>query len=93
MRGLIDRLVGRGSHDIAPLGSTGESAYLDDSEWDAAASIKEVNKGLPVIVGISDLTTRNAVRKAKFPKAAGADAMMVLPPSYWKLSDEEISRH
>ncbi|MCP3023974.1 dihydrodipicolinate synthase family protein [Cupriavidus basilensis] len=95
VRGLIDRLVARGSHGIAPLGSTGESTYLDDSEWDAVAeaSIKQVNKRLPVIVGISDLTTRNAVRKAKFAEAAGADAVMVLPVSYWKLSDEEIFRH
>lgn len=95
VRGLIDRLVERGSHGIAPLGSTGESAYLDDVEWDAVAeaSIQQVNKRLPVIVGISDLTTRNAVRKAKFAEAAGADAVMVLPVSYWKLSDDEIFRH
>ncbi|GKS77390.1 dihydrodipicolinate synthase family protein [Acidovorax sp. SUPP950] len=95
VRGLVDRLVAGGSHGIAPLGSTGESAYLDDSEWDAVAetSVQQVNKRLPVIVGISDLTTRNAVRKAKFAEAAGADAVMVLPVSYWKLSEEEIFRH
>lgn len=92
---LIERLVVKGSHGIAPLGSTGESAYLEDSEWDAVAetSIKRVNKRLPVIVGISDLTTRNAIRKAKFAESAGADAVMVLPVSYWKLSDAEIHRH
>lgn len=94
-RGLIDRLVAQGSHAIAPLGSTGESAYLDDAEWDAVAeaSVQQVGKRLPTIVGISDLTTRNAVRKARFAEAAGADAVMVLPVSYWKLSDEEIFRH
>jgi 4-hydroxy-tetrahydrodipicolinate synthase len=27
---LIDRLIQDGSHAIAPLGSTGESAYLND---------------------------------------------------------------
>lgn len=95
MRGLVERLVASGSHGIAPLGSTGESAYLDDLEWDAVAeaSVQQVNKRLPVIVGISDLTTRNAVRKAKFAEAVGADAVMVLPVSYWKLSDDEIFRH
>ncbi|WP_323117913.1 dihydrodipicolinate synthase family protein [Burkholderia alba] len=92
---LIDRLVAEGSHGIAPLGSTGESAYLGDEEWDrvAEASIKRVAKRLPVIVGISDLTTRNAVRRAKFAEAAGADAVMVLPVSYWKLGEAEIFRH
>ena len=94
-RRLIERLVATGSHGIAPLGSTGESAYLDDAEWDAVADtcIKQVNQRLPVIVGISDLTTRNAIRKARFAEAAGADAVMVLPVSYWKLSDDEIFRH
>jgi 4-hydroxy-tetrahydrodipicolinate synthase len=92
---LIDRLVESGSHGIAPLGSTGESAYLQDGEWDevAEASIKRVAKRLPVIVGISDLTTKSAVRRAKFAETAGADAVMVLPVSYWKLGEAEILRH
>lgn len=92
---LIDRLVDSGSHGIAPLGSTGESAYLSDDEWDtvAEASVRRVAKRLPVIVGISDLTTRNAVRRAKFAESVGADAVMVLPVSYWKLNEAEIFRH
>ncbi|BAO94161.1 dihydrodipicolinate synthase family protein [Caballeronia insecticola] len=91
----IERLVGSGVHAIAPLGSTGESAYLSDDEWDRAAeaSIKQVARRVPVVVGISDLTTRNAIRRAKFAEAQGADAVMVLPISYWKLSEQEIFEH
>jgi 4-hydroxy-tetrahydrodipicolinate synthase len=92
---LVDQLVLKGSHGIAPLGSTGESAYLTDQEWEQVAevSIKAVKKRLPVIVGISDLVTRNAVRRAKFAEAQGADAVMVTPVSYWKLSEDEIFKH
>jgi 4-hydroxy-tetrahydrodipicolinate synthase len=95
LRASIDRLVDDGVHAIAPLGSTGESAYLSDSEWDEAAdiSIGHVAKRVPVVVGISDLTTRNAIRRARFAQKAGADAVMVLPISYWKLSEAEIVRH
>ncbi|MFM0502117.1 dihydrodipicolinate synthase family protein [Paraburkholderia caffeinilytica] len=91
----IDRLLATGVHGIAPLGSTGESAYLSDDEWDEVAhsAISRVDKRLPVVVGISDLTTRNAVRRATFAERAGADAVMVLPVSYWKLSEHEIVRH
>jgi 4-hydroxy-tetrahydrodipicolinate synthase len=32
---LVNRLVGGGVHAIAPLGSTGELAYLDEAEFDA----------------------------------------------------------
>ena len=92
---LIDRLVSTGSNAIAPLGSTGESAYLNDDEWVqvAEASIKAVAKRLPVIVGVSDITTQGAVSRAKIAESLGADAVMVLPASYWKLSDEEIFEH
>jgi len=92
---LIEQLIIDGAHAIAPLGSTGESAYLHDEEWAevAQASINAVNKRLPVIVGVSDLTTKNAVKRAKIAEKAGADAIMVLPVSYWKLTPEEIFNH
>lgn len=92
---LIDRLIADGVHGIAPLGSTGESAYLTDEEWDAVAStsIKAVRARVPTVIGISDLTTRNAVRRAKFAEREGANAVMVLPVSYWKLNDDEIVSH
>jgi 4-hydroxy-tetrahydrodipicolinate synthase len=91
----IDQLIKSGVHAIAPLGSTGESAYLSDAEWDevAESATKRVAKRVPVVVGISDLTTRNAVRRAVFAEKAGADAVMVLPISYWKLTEQEIFKH
>ncbi|KVO85771.1 dihydrodipicolinate synthase family protein [Burkholderia ubonensis] len=92
---LIERLVADGVHGIAPLGSTGESAYLSDAEWEAVAdtSIRAVRKRVPTVVGISDLTTAGAVRRARFAEEAGADAVMVLPVSYWKLGNDEIVGH
>ncbi len=91
----IERLIAAGVHAIAPLGSTGESAYLSDAEWDAAAdaSIGAVARRVPTVIGISDLTTANAVRRARFAEQIGADAVMVLPISYWKLSEQEIFDH
>lgn len=92
---LVSRLVEDGAHAIAPLGSTGESAYLEEREFDAVVdtTIAAVNKRVPVIVGASDLTTANTVRRARHAQQAGADAVMVLPVSYWKLSDREIAQH
>ncbi|MEV7775048.1 dihydrodipicolinate synthase family protein [Kitasatospora sp. NPDC086791] len=92
---LIDRLVVSGVHAIAPLGSTGESAYLDDREWfDATeASVAAVDGRVPTVVGIADLTTRSAVRRARYAEHVGADVVMVLPLSYWKLDEREITRH
>lgn len=91
----IDRLIDSGVHAIAPLGSTGEGAYLSDAEWDRVSefSLARVAGRVPTVVSVSDLTTAKAVRRARFAQAHGADAVMVLPASYWKLSEAEILAH
>lgn len=92
---VINRLVDAGVHAIAPLGSTGELAYLSEAEFDACVdtSIAAVAGRLPVLVGVSDLTTATTVRRARYAAQAGADAVMVAPVSYWKLSEREITAH
>lgn len=77
---------------IAPLGSAGESAYLSWEEWQQVAqkSIEVVNERVPVVLGISELTTTKAIQKAQKAEALGADVIMVIPVSYWKLNDQEI---
>ncbi|WP_348693014.1 dihydrodipicolinate synthase family protein [Duganella fentianensis] len=92
---LVQRLIDGGAHAIAPLGSTGESAYLTDAEWELAAqvAVSAVAGRVPTVVGISELTTAGAIRRARYAEQIGADAVMVLPVSYWKLTDAEIIAH
>jgi 4-hydroxy-tetrahydrodipicolinate synthase len=92
---LLEKLVGAGVHAIAPLGSTGEAAYLTEDEFDSVVdtTVNTVGHRVPVIVGASDLTTANTVRRARYAQHAGADAVMILPVSYWKLSTREIAQH
>lgn len=92
---LLEKLVAAGVHAIAPLGSTGEAAYLTEAEFDSVVdtTIATVDRRVPVIVGASDLTTANTVRRARYAQRAGADAVMILPVSYWKLTPREIARH
>ncbi|ORV15359.1 dihydrodipicolinate synthase family protein [Mycobacterium celatum] len=92
---LVDRLVSSGVHAIAPLGSTGELAYLDEPEFDTVVdtTIAAVDGRVPVVVGVSDLTTAKTIRRAQYAEKAGADAVMILPVSYWKLTEREIVAH
>jgi 4-hydroxy-tetrahydrodipicolinate synthase len=92
---LLEKLIDAGVHAIAPLGSTGEAAYLTEEEFDSVVdtTVNAVGHRVPVIVGASDLTTANTIRRARYAQQTGADAVMILPMSYWKLSTREITQH
>lgn len=84
-----------GSHGIAPLGSTGVMPYLNDAEKEALteATMQQVAGRVPTLVGVSNLTTGRTVYHAQFAEKAGATAVMIIPMSYWKLTDDEIVKH
>jgi len=94
-RKLVERLVASGSHGIAPLGSTGVLPYLSDTEKEAIteATMQQVAGRVPTLVGVSNLTTERTIYHAKFAEKAGATAVMIIPMSYWKLTDDEIVKH
>jgi 4-hydroxy-tetrahydrodipicolinate synthase len=94
-RKLVERLVASGSHAIAPLGSTGVLPYLSDAEKEAIteATLQQVAGRVPTLVGVSNLTTERTIYHAKFAEKAGATAVMIIPMSYWKLTDDEIVKH
>ncbi|MBT9237651.1 dihydrodipicolinate synthase family protein [Pseudomonas inefficax] len=91
----IDRLIADGVHAIAPLGSTGEGAYLSDSEWETVVRFSQARIAgrVPSVVSVSDLTTARTVQRARLAQACGATAVMVLPISYWKLTEAEVVAH
>lgn len=94
-RNMVEKLVFSGSHGIAPLGSTGVMPYLSDEEKEAVteATVKQVNGRIPILVGVSNLTTEKTIHHARFAEKAGANAVMIIPMSYWKLTDDEIIAH
>jgi 4-hydroxy-tetrahydrodipicolinate synthase len=95
LAGLVDTMVDAGVHAIAPLGSTGESAYLSLDEWTTVVdtTVTAVAGRVPVVVGSSDLTTAGTVARAEYAEQAGATAVMVIPVSYWALNEREIVQH
>jgi 4-hydroxy-tetrahydrodipicolinate synthase len=92
IRWLLDE---GGVHGIIPAGSTGEFAFLSEDEWRQVvrAAVEAVNGQAPVIVGAAACSTDEAIRRAKFAENAGADGVMVIPPYYGHLSQEELYQH
>lgn len=95
LHAVLDRLIEADVDAIAPLGSTGETAYLTDQEWNTVAteSLKHTGGRVPTVVGVSALTTGEAVQRAQTAEKLGATAVMALPTSYWRLTDEEVHLH
>lgn len=94
-RQQVERLVSSGIHGIAPLGSTGVLPYLTDDEKEAVteAALEQTADRVPTLVGVSNLTTDKTIYHAQFAEKAGASAVMIIPMSYWKLTDDEIVSH
>lgn len=88
---LVTRLASAGVDSIAPLGSTGSYAYLTREERAKVARIAvQAAGGVPVMVGIGALRTRDVLQHAHDAQTAGADAVLLAPVSYQQLSDEEV---
>ena len=78
-------------------GSTGESVFLDEAERvaliEAAADVVPQDK--VVIAGTGSEATRHTIRLTRQAAAAGADAVLVSPPAYYKgaMSPAVLARH
>jgi 4-hydroxy-tetrahydrodipicolinate synthase len=88
---LVTRLAAAGVDSIAALGSTGSYAYLTREERARVARIAvQAAGGVPVIVGIGALRTRDVLAHADDAQTAGADAVLLAPVSYQALRDDEV---
>lgn len=88
---LVQRLVAAGVDSIGALGSTGSYAYLSRAERAQLAALAvEQAQGVPVVVGIGALRTRDVLALADDAQKAGASGLLLAPVSYQKLTDDEV---
>jgi len=82
LRAHASWLVDQGARGIIALGSLGEAATLAPGEKIKVLETCRAAAGtrVPVIAGISALSTADAVALATGAQAAGCDGLMVLPP-------------
>lgn len=67
------------------FGSTGEGLLLDEPERVAMLeAVRPLSDGRLLLAGIGAESTRAALRQAQDAAAAGADAVLVQPPSYYR---------
>lgn len=92
LHALIDFLLDKQINGIACLLSSGEYPYLSHAErLDLAGEVvRHVSGRVPVIVGVSALTTAEAIAFAVHAEGIGAAAAMVMPMQYWLLRRNEV---
>ena len=88
-------MVESGCTGLVPLGSLGEGATLTAGEKRQVLEtcVRTVGDQVPVIPGISSLTTAEAVSLARDARQIGCRGLMVLPPYVYSTDWREMRAH
>jgi len=89
---LIKYVLDAGVKGVFVNGSTGECAALEDEESKEAIEyvVEEVDGRVPVLVGVSAVSTRKVIQNTKLARQMGADAVVITTPYYFPYNDGEI---
>ncbi|MDQ5835966.1 MAG: dihydrodipicolinate synthase family protein [Acidobacteriota bacterium] len=93
----IERWNGTGVAGYVALGSTGERAHLDERErmLVVEAARARVPRSLAFVVGVGEQSTRGSISEARRAASAGADALLVLTPHFYRagMSQDALAEH
>lgn len=92
---VLDALVRDGVHGLVVLGTCGENNSLepDEKRQVLRAAVEVVAGRVPIIVGVSEMTTDRAARFARDAETIGADRLMVLPAMVYVPTEHELTVH
>jgi 4-hydroxy-tetrahydrodipicolinate synthase len=92
---LCDDLIKSGVHGLTPLGSTGEFAYLNQSQRTSVvqATIEAAKGRVPVVAGVASTSTVDAVAQAKAYQKLGADGILAILEAYFPLGDAQVESY
>lgn len=89
---LVERMLRGGVHGVLALGSTGETASLDEGSRRAilSAVVKSVAGRVPVLCGVAQSHLRAARAEVEAAAGLGADAALVAPPFYYPMDQATL---
>lgn len=95
LRSTIDFQIENGVDGICVFGSTGGNGSFNEEEMKHGIEIaaKHVNGRISVIAGTGARTTSGCISLSKHAQDVGCDAVMILPVSYWPLTQDEVFDH
>jgi 4-hydroxy-tetrahydrodipicolinate synthase len=95
LAGLIEFHIAAGTDAIVAIGTTGESATIDEKEHcHLLRRFVEMSAGrIPIIAGTGANSTREAIDLTRCGMQAGADACLLVTPYYNKPTQEGLYQH
>lgn len=89
---LIEHLISGGVHGIFLLGSNGEAPSLTYAlrKELITRACNYIDGRVPILVGITDTSFEGSIDIAVYSKEAGADAVVIAPPYYFPISQDEM---
>lgn len=95
LAGLIEFHISQGTDVLVAVGTTGESATLDEHEHcELIRRVVELTAGrVPVIAGTGANSTTEAISLTRCALKAGADACLLVTPYYNKPTQEGLYLH
>jgi 4-hydroxy-tetrahydrodipicolinate synthase len=95
LKKLVEFHIEQGTDALVAVGTTGESATLDEDEHCHVIKfvVDCVAGRIPVIAGTGANCTREAIRLTERAKQAGADACLLVTPYYNKPTQEGLYLH
>ena len=95
LKKIVEYHIEQGTDALVAVGTTGESATLDEDEHcDVIKSVVDYVRGrIPVIAGTGANSTTEAIALTRKAKEAGADACLIVTPYYNKPTQEGLYLH
>lgn len=95
LRSQVDRMIDSGIHGIFPCGTNGEGYILstDEKRLVIETVVDQAAGRVPVYAGSGAISTKETIEQSQMAKAAGADVLSIICPSFAAASQEEIYTH
>ena len=95
VRNLYKHLIAGGTDGILILGSIGEffSLPMEQKKRLITLAVKQIDRRVPLIAGTADTVMENVVSLSDFALNEGADAVIIVPPYYFRLEERSLEEY
>ncbi len=92
---LYDYLIEQGVSGLLLLGSIGEffALSMETKKELISFACEYINKRTEVIIGTTSMEVNEIVKLSDYAISCGADAVIIIPPYYFSMSDESVYQY